>query len=48
MRFKVVLALLPDDGHELQLDTQAHMAWLRDALRDLQRDKRKSIETLNV
>jgi diguanylate cyclase (GGDEF)-like protein len=48
LRFKVVLALLPDDGHELQLDTQAHMAWLRDALRDLQRDKRKSIETLNV
>ncbi|MBT9551323.1 MAG: diguanylate cyclase [Hydrogenophaga sp.] len=48
LRFKVVLALLPDDGHELQLDTQVHMAWLRDALRDLQRDKRKNIETLNV
>ena len=47
MRFKVVIALLPDEGHELQLDTQTHMGWLRDALDDLRRDKRKGIATLN-
>jgi diguanylate cyclase (GGDEF)-like protein len=47
LRYKIVLALLPDDGHELQLEAQLHMDWLGDALSDLRQDKRKSIETLN-
>ncbi|MCY1379464.1 hypothetical protein D9M69_671870 [compost metagenome] len=47
LRFKVVVALLPDGGHELQTDAQAHIAWLRIALDDLRADKRKHILTLN-
>jgi two-component system, sensor histidine kinase LadS len=47
LRFKIVIALLPDDGHALQLDSQAHMAWMRDALADLQQEPRKNILNLN-
>ena len=47
LRFKVVVALLPDGGHELQADAQAHLAWLRIALDELLADKRKHILTLN-
>lgn len=47
LRFKVVLALLPAEGQDLQQDAQAHLDWLRNSLDELRKDKRKSIQTLN-
>ena len=44
---KVVLALLPAEGQDLQQDAQAHLDWLRNSLDELRNDKRKSIQTLN-
>ncbi|WP_305714612.1 7TM diverse intracellular signaling domain-containing protein [Hydrogenophaga sp.] len=47
LRFKVVLALLPAEGQDLQQDAQAHLNWLRNSLDELCKNKRKSIQTLN-
>ncbi len=47
LRFKIVLALLPEAGLELDQDAQAHLDWLRHALDDLRQNQRKSIQTLN-
>lgn len=47
LRYKVVVALLPDPGLELMQDAQAHLHWLGNKLEDLRRDKRKSIQTVN-
>ena len=48
LRFKVVLALLPKDELGLQQDALAHLEWMRRSLDELRKDKRKSIQTLNV
>lgn len=47
LRFKIVLALLPEDTLQLQQDAQAHLNWLHIALDELRKDPRKSIQTLN-
>lgn len=47
LRFKIVVAMLPEPGLELLQDAQAHLQWLRGALNDLRADKRKSIHTVN-
>jgi hypothetical protein len=47
LRFKIVLALLPEEGLQLQQDAQAHLDWLHNALDELRQDPRKSIHTLN-
>jgi len=47
LRFKIVVAMLPEPGLELQQDAQAHLQWLRGALDDLRDDKRKNIHTVN-
>lgn len=48
LRFKVVVALLPDEGLNLQEDARAHLDWLRIAMDELKKDPRKSIQTLNI
>jgi len=48
LKFKVVVALLPDESPELQQqDAQAHLDWLRQALDALRKDPRKAILKLN-
>lgn len=47
LKFKVVVALLPDESPELQQDAQAHLDWLRQALDALRKDTRKAILKLN-
>ncbi len=47
LKFKVVVALLPDASQELQQDAQAHVDWLRKALDALRKDPRKAILKLN-
>ncbi|HEX5737171.1 MAG TPA: 7TM diverse intracellular signaling domain-containing protein [Hydrogenophaga sp.] len=47
LRYKIVVAMLPEPGLELLQDAQAHLQWLRGALNDLRDDKRKSIHTVN-
>src|SRR5690606_2095260 len=47
LKFKIVVALLPDSAPELQQDVQAHLAWLRQALDALRTDPRKAILKLN-
>lgn len=47
LRFKIVVAMLPEPGLELLQDAQAHLQWLRGALDDLREDNRKSIHTVN-
>lgn len=47
LKFKVVVALLPDSTPELQQDAQAHLDWLRQALDALRKDPRKAILKLN-
>jgi diguanylate cyclase (GGDEF)-like protein len=48
LRFKVVLALLPKDDLGFQQDALAHLEWMRSSLDELRKDKRRSIQTLNV
>jgi two-component system, sensor histidine kinase LadS len=48
LRFKVVVAMLPDEGMGLQEDAQAHLNWLRIELDDLAKEPQKSIKTLNI
>ena len=47
LRFKIVVAMLPEPGLELLQDAQAHLQWLRGALDDLRENTRKSIHTVN-
>jgi two-component system, sensor histidine kinase LadS len=47
LKFKIVVALLPDPTPELQQDAQAHLDWLRQALDALRKDPRKAILKLN-
>ncbi len=47
LKFKVVVALLPDMSQELQQDAQAHLGWLRMALDALRKDPLKAILKLN-
>ncbi|MDR7150454.1 diguanylate cyclase (GGDEF)-like protein [Hydrogenophaga palleronii] len=47
LRFKIVVAMLPEPGLELLQDAQAHLQWLRGALDDLRENNRKSIHTMN-
>lgn len=47
LKFKIVVALLPDKTRELQQDAQAHLDWLRKALDTLRKDPRKAILKLN-
>lgn len=47
LRFKVVLALLPEEGLELQQNAQAHLDWMLIGLDELRKNQRKSIQTLN-
>jgi diguanylate cyclase (GGDEF)-like protein len=47
LKLKIVLALLPQDSVELQLNAQAHLDWLQIAMDELRRDPRRSIQTLN-
>lgn len=47
LRFKIVVAMLPEPGLELLQDAQAHLQWLRGALDDLRENNRKSIHTVN-
>nr|WP_304913698.1 7TM diverse intracellular signaling domain-containing protein [Hydrogenophaga sp.] len=47
LRFKIVVAMLPEPGLELLQDAQAHLQWLRGTLDDLRKDNRKSIHTVN-
>jgi two-component system, sensor histidine kinase LadS len=47
LKFKLVVALLPDPSPELQQDAQAHLDWLRQALVALRKDPRKAILKLN-
>ncbi len=47
LKFKIVVALLPDVSPELQQDAQAHMDWLRQALDALRKTPRKAILKMN-
>lgn len=47
LKFKIVVALLPDPTPELQQDAQAHLDWLRQALDALRKDPRKAILKMN-
>lgn len=47
LKFKIVVALLPDPTPELQQDAQAHLDWLRQALAALRKDPRKAILKMN-
>lgn len=48
LRFKVVVAMLPNEGLNLREDAQAHLNWLRIELDALSREPQKSIRTLNL
>lgn len=47
LRFKIVVALLPDPSIDLPMDAQQHLAWMHDAVDDLHWDKQRSIAPLN-
>lgn len=49
LKFKVVLALLPDaaSGSELESNAQAHLDWMRGGLQTLRQDGRRTILKLN-
>ncbi len=47
LKFKIVVALLPDVSPELQQDAQAHLDWLRQALDALRKTPRKAILKMN-
>ena len=49
LKFKVVLALLPDaaSGADLESNAQAHLDWLRSGLDVLRQDGRRTILKLN-
>lgn len=49
LKFKVVLALLPDSasGADLESDAQAHLDWLRSGLDAMRQDGRRTILKLN-
>ena len=47
LKFKIVVALLPDASQELQQDAHAHLEWLRQALDALRKTPRKAILKMN-
>lgn len=47
LKLKIVLALLPQDSVELQLNAQAHLNWLQIALDELRSDPKRSIQSVN-
>lgn len=47
LKFKIVLALLPQDSVELQVNAQAHLDWLQIAMDALRREPRRSIQSVN-
>ncbi len=47
LKFKVVVALLPETAIDPPEDAQAHLDWLRSSLDDLRKDGRKAILKLN-
>ena len=47
LKFKIVVALLPDASQELQQDAHAHLEWLRQALEALRKTPRKAILKMN-
>jgi GGDEF domain-containing protein len=47
LKLKIVLALLPQDKVDLQLDARAHLDWLHIAMDELRQEPRRSIRTLN-
>ncbi len=47
LKFKIVVALLPDPAQDLQQDAQAHLDWLQGAMDTLRKDPRKAILKLN-
>lgn len=47
LKFKIVVALLPEASQDLQQDAQAHLDWLRQALDALRKTPRKAILKMN-
>jgi two-component system, sensor histidine kinase LadS len=47
LRFKVVVALLPDANAEPLPDAQAQLDWMHIELMGIDADQRKTIQTLN-
>lgn len=47
LRYKIVIALLPDPSIELPMDAQQHLAWLHDEVDNLQWDRLRNIATVN-
>lgn len=47
LKLKIVLALVPQDDVELDLNAQAHLHWLQIAMDELRRDPKRNIHTLN-
>lgn len=47
LKFKIVVALLPDPTPELQQNAQAYLDWMRQALEALRKDPRKAILKMN-
>lgn len=47
LRYKIVIALLPDPSIDLPMDAQQHLAWLHDEANALHWDKQRNISTVN-
>ncbi|QHE85007.1 sensor domain-containing diguanylate cyclase [Hydrogenophaga sp. BPS33] len=47
LKFKIVVALLPDSTQDMQQDAQAHLDWMRQALDALRKVPRKAIVKMN-
>lgn len=47
LKFKIVVALLPDTTQDMQQDAQAHLDWMRQALDALRKTPRKAILKMN-
>lgn len=47
LRFKIVIALLPDNSIDLPMDAQQHLSWLHDEADNLQWDRQRNIATVN-
>lgn len=47
LRYKIVVALLPDPSIDVLMDAQQHLAWLHDEANALHWDKQRNIATVN-
>ncbi|MFP5466265.1 MAG: 7TM diverse intracellular signaling domain-containing protein, partial [Gammaproteobacteria bacterium] len=47
LRYKIVIALLPDASIDLPMDAQQHLSWLHDEVDNLQWDRQRNIATVN-